>query len=373
MVKLLLSKGKEIQPSKGSFSSATRVFHQAMGCHLTQWIRENLPVSICDAQFENERELQDWAFANSHTFFGESILLGGFKIATPSGKAGLPDGFVFNFGQRSWWVVECELLAHGVWPHIAEQVTRFVVAARNPTTLRQVRDKLFDRILETGKQEYVMAALGSSSERLLQHVELFIESVTPSLTIFIDDTNQDLLDCCDALDISSEIYRVKKFLVNGKSEYYSPDRNLPVASFDVEETVKGGSSVYDVIEQLGGGEALSGKNRVYRLNDGTVVKMQFSKLHERHQAYWYGVNPASYGQSKALGSTQFVFVMGDEGYVVLPISLVDSYLKTAYVTNNADGTVRHYHVHISPPPDVELRGYNNAPDVDVSDTFRTLG
>lgn len=329
-------------------------------------------MSISDAQFDNEKELQDWAFANSHTFFGDSTLVGGFKITTPSGKGGVPDGFVFNFAQRSWWVVECELLAHGVWPHIAEQVTRFVVAARNPTTLRQIRDKLFEQILETGKQDVVMAALGSSPHRLLQQLELFIESVPPSLTVFIDETNQDLLDCCDALDIPSEIYRVKKFLVNGRPEYYSPDRNLPVAAFDSEEAAKGGSSVYDVIEQLGGGEIVSGKNRVYRLNDGTVAKIQFSKLHERHQAYWYGISPPSYEQSKTLGTTQFVFVMGKEGFVAVPVSLVDTYLKTAYVTTNSDGTIRHYHVHISPPPDVEFKGYNNAPDLNVSDKFQTL-
>jgi hypothetical protein len=330
------------------------------------------PVSISDAQFDKEQELQDWAFANTHTFFGDALLLAGFKIATPSGKGGVPDGFVFNFGKRAWWVVECELLGHGVWPHIAEQVTRFVVAARNPTTLRQVRDKLFEKILETGTQATVMAALGCDPPRLLQHLELFVEGVAPALTIFIDDTNQDLLDCCNALDISSEIYRVKKFLVNGKPEYYSPDRNVPVASFEVEEAVKGGASLYDVIEQLGGGEVVSGKNRVYRLSDGTVAKIQFSKLHERHQVYWYGINPSSYEQAKALGSTQFIFVMGDEGFVVLPMPLVDSYLKTAYVTNNPDGTVRHYHVYLRPPPDVELRGPPGAPDVTVADKFRTF-
>jgi hypothetical protein len=79
-------------------------------------------MSIADAQFENEKELQDWSFANLSTFFGNATLLPGFRITTPAGKHGIPDGVAFNFEQRSWWLIECELLSHGVWPHIAEQV-----------------------------------------------------------------------------------------------------------------------------------------------------------------------------------------------------------------------------------------------------------
>src|SRR5262245_60574695 len=102
---------------------------------------------ISEAEFDNEQELQSWVFGNSSTFFGACSLLRGFRITTPTGKSGVPDGFAFNFTQRRWWVVECELLSHGVWPHIAEQITRFVVAVRNPSTLRQVRDKVFDTLV----------------------------------------------------------------------------------------------------------------------------------------------------------------------------------------------------------------------------------
>jgi hypothetical protein len=59
-------------------------------------------VSIADAAFDTEDELQQWAFANWRTFFGNSILLPGIRITTSAGKHGTPDGFVFNFEQRSW-------------------------------------------------------------------------------------------------------------------------------------------------------------------------------------------------------------------------------------------------------------------------------
>jgi hypothetical protein len=80
---------------------------------------EKPAMAISDAQFDNEGELQKWAFSNGSTFFGNFVLLPGFRITTPKGKHGIPDGFAFNFDQRAWWVVECELLAHGVWQLLA--------------------------------------------------------------------------------------------------------------------------------------------------------------------------------------------------------------------------------------------------------------
>src|SRR5262249_29821390 len=161
------------------------------------------------------------------------------------------------FTQKAWWIIECELLKHGVWQHIAEQITRFVVAIRNPATLRLVRDKVFDNVMDDQQESMIAQALGTNTTRLLQQIELFLEGISPSLAIFIDDTDQDLLDCCDALDIPSEIYRIKKFIVNGQAEYYSPDKNQPAATFDSTAERQEGSTVFDVIDQLGGGEVVS--------------------------------------------------------------------------------------------------------------------
>ncbi|QDT17938.1 hypothetical protein [Alienimonas californiensis] len=326
-------------------------------------------MAITEAPFSREQELQDWVYENATVFFGDCLLIPGFRITTPSGKHGVPDGFAFNFQSRTWWILECELLGHGVWPHIAEQITRFVVAGRNAGTLRQLRDKLFEAVEEGGRQVEVASALGAAPTRLFQKLELFIESVAPSIAICIDEVNQDLEDFCDALDVPTEIYRVKKFLVNGSAEYYSPDKNAPVVATTPEES--SGTGVFDAVEQLGGGEMISRKLKCYALEDGRVVKVQQSKLHERQQVYWYGISPASYVAAKGVGCADFVFIMGDDGFVDVPLAVVDRYIETAYVTNNADGAVRHHHVHISPPPGVTLKGYGNAADVDVSDAFST--
>jgi hypothetical protein len=238
-------------------------------------------MAINDARFDSEDELERWVFTNWTTFFGTSLLLPKVRIATSIGKQGTPDGIVFNFQRRAWWIVECELLAHGVWQHIAEQVARYVVAVRSPSTLRAVRDKLFEKIIADKMQDSIAQALGTNSLLLLQQLELFIEGVAPSLAILIDDHNQDLLDLCDSLDIATEIYRVKKFIVNGQAEYYSPDRNLPAVTFDSSADRQEGSTTYDAIEQLGGGEVLSSKFQLFRLRDSQAGRTHQNRLEGR--------------------------------------------------------------------------------------------
>ena len=101
--------------------------------------KENLMIN--ESSYNSEKELQDWVFFNINTFMPAGNLLNGFQITTASGKNGVPDGFAFDFENKEWYLIECELLSHGVWPHIAEQITRFVVAAKNPDTLRKIRDR----------------------------------------------------------------------------------------------------------------------------------------------------------------------------------------------------------------------------------------
>jgi hypothetical protein len=64
--------------------------------------------------------------------------------------------------------------------------------------------------------------------------------------------------------------------------------------------------------------------------------------------------------------------MGEEGFAIVPILTLSKYLESAYVTKNGDGSVRHYHIHISPPPDVVLKGYGNAEDIDATEMFQAF-
>lgn len=312
-------------------------------------------MSITEASFDNEAELETWVLDNLGQFLPGSIYLAPQNIVTLSGKQGRPDGFAFNLQERTWSLIEVELLKHGVWPHIAEQITRFVVALRNSDTLISLRTALFEKILNDGLLATACESLDTTPERLLQRLELMLQGDNPSVTIFIDETNEDLHEMAQALSLPIQIFRVKKIIVNGVKEFYSPDQNVPAIQTDQSDDSSFINDI-DVIDHLGGGELeeTKGKVRVYKLADHSLVYIKKSKFHDRHNYYWYGVSPRVLAVCEEKGVSHFVFVMGQEGFVKVPVEQVLSFIETTRFSRTPDGAPAHYHVLISPGPEPEM-------------------
>lgn len=328
-------------------------------------------MAIVELPFDSEAELERWTFGNLSLFLGECLLLPKFQIVTPAGKGAVPDGLAFNIQAEEWYVVECELLRHGVWPHIAEQITRFAVALQNSDTLRKIRDQLFEAVIERGLSNNIAEQFATTTDRLLQKIELFIEGVQPNIVIFIDETSQDLSDFAHALQIPTAIYRVRKLQVNGQLEYYSPDKAAPVLRTEPDDPRLADKQDYDVVERLGGGVLMpiedAPRFRAYKLNDGRVITTKRSKYHEKNDYYWYGINPSSLDKATKAHVSHFVFVLGSWGFVTVPIEIVRKYCRETKATLNADGSVRHYHVLISPEPSPELYWSNDTPRYDLTE------
>lgn len=79
-------------------------------------------MAMIEAPFDTEKELGDWVRDNLDLFIPGAINIPGHQVSTTTGKRGVPDGFAFNLREKEWFVIEDDLLAHGVWTHIAEQI-----------------------------------------------------------------------------------------------------------------------------------------------------------------------------------------------------------------------------------------------------------
>lgn len=324
------------------------------------------------APFDSEQELHDWASGHIQNFLPKAHYIPGFPVETITGKRCVPDGFAFNFEDREWFVIESELLGHGVWKHIAEQIIRFVVAMQNPQNRRIIRNRIYDHILSNNLKDEVTAILETTSDRLWQQIELFIEGTRPEIVIFIDDTNQDLHEMALALSTSTRVYQIEKFIINDQVEYYSDDYNQPTLTTEPMENVASTSSDYEIVAQLGGGELAASKSKFkcYRINDGSVINIKRSVFHEDYKYYWYGVTAVSLQLYEKYGITHVVFVMGEEGFAIVPLGIVKEIIKHAKYTKNPDGSIRHYHVSISPPPEPVLYYSKEKPKFPLAEHFR---
>jgi hypothetical protein len=331
-------------------------------------------MSLVKSDFTNEAELQKWVGENFSSFYPGTTYVPGCQIHTASGKGGVPDGFAFNFEEKEWYIIEHELLGHGVWPHIAEQITRFVVAIQNPTSRRKIRDHLFAILVKNKNLPQVAKVLDVEMEMILQQIELFIEGVQPEIIIFIDDSNRDLEDFAHSLSLPIRIFRIHKFLVNGEADYYSPDKKEPIISIDGGDFVDESNSEYEIIELLGGGQLhfSSGRFKAYELKDKSIICIKKSKYHQNNNYYWYGIGQVALRYSRAAEITHIVFIMGDEGFVKVPFSIVEKFIKNTKTSQNPDGSVRHYHLVISPGPNPRLYYSASIPSFDISEYYQAF-
>lgn len=160
----------------------------------------------------------------------------------------------------------------------------------------------------------------------------------------------------EALNATIRIFRVQKYLVNGSIEYLSPERTKTIFETTIEEVKDFQGNHISAIELLGGGEHLNsvGKMSLFKLNNGDRVSTKYSRYYENDNNYWFGVSPGTLEKYNQYLLTHVVFILGNEGVVKIPLEILNEYLSKTHVTNNPDGTVRHYHVNIKGSPDPRL-------------------
>ena len=306
-------------------------------------------------EFDNEAELQRWVESNVNKFYGDIIYIPGFQITTRRNKGGTPDGFYIDIYNSSWGVIENELIKHGVWKHIAEQIIRFIVASQNPLMKKRIRDKFFEYIYDKKLTDKISSELEIPSEKLIQFIENIIDMNTPEITIFIDEKNEDLEDMVDALNTNIKIFRIQKYLTNGKIEYLSPDGMKSIIETSLEDIRDLQGKPSEIIEFFGGGKIIGKyrKAQFYELNNSRKITIRYSKAYDKNGeiVYWYGISPNSFEKYKEYNLSHIVFILGQEGLIELPIEILTEYITKTRTTKYPDGSIKHYHVYIYMKPE----------------------
>lgn len=139
------------------------------------------------------------------------------------------------------------------------------------------------------------------------------------------------------------------------------------AEEEVQEDVK--ILVARVIEQFGGKKELlrSGPRFICRVGDGKVINVKYSKRHSDY--YWFGMHASLWDEIGTLGVTHVVFILVPGGFLTVPVAVMKDYILEAGISPKIDGSVRHYHVLISPEPRLELFHHGKAGRIPVKDYY----
>jgi uncharacterized protein with ParB-like and HNH nuclease domain len=121
---------------------------------------------------------------------------------------------------------------------------------------------------------------------------------------------------------------------------------MPVDS-ELQEDIR--DLIARVIAHFGGevDRVTKGIRVFYKLGDGKLVNIKYSKKHLASDNYWFDVHVSLLADMELIGITHIVFILVPDSFVVLPRDVLMQYLAEAGSSPKSDGSVRHYHVLIS--------------------------
>jgi len=188
------------------------------------------------APFKNEDELEQVVIDNYEYLFGPtSIYLPKKLIKTGDGIGTIPDGFAIDLFEKRWYLIEVELLHHNVWQHIAPQISKQIIAALQPISI-----KIIENIAVQQYQQEEATKEKFNEQRIKEiNVRKILSEILekePLIGLPIDDISNDLKEWAKTLRYNVKLWRISKYveLNNPKNVIYEfPEEFRP--EFDTEE------------------------------------------------------------------------------------------------------------------------------------------
>lgn len=165
-----------------------------------------------ESTFENEEEIEQIVFDNYEYLFGpSSFLLPKKLIKTSDGFGTIPDGFAIDLASRKWYLVEAELIKHSVYGHIAQQVTKQIIACRQDMTRKLLIEIAVNQYNESQEIKDKFSDEDIAEINVRRVLSEILET-EPIVGIPIDKTSNDLNEWARTLKSTVKLWIIKKFV-----------------------------------------------------------------------------------------------------------------------------------------------------------------
>lgn len=142
--------------------------------------------------YKSEKELEKIAIHHYKEIFGKNTFYLNLKkkIASTKGTSGIPDGFLIDFENNKFYIVEIELSTHEIVSHISNQLIRFKAAMTNQDARAQLAKAAYNKILEENS--------GSNKKIDFEYLQEVINKKF-GIFIIIDDISEQLTEIVNIL------------------------------------------------------------------------------------------------------------------------------------------------------------------------------
>jgi len=168
--------------------------------------------------YENEEELKEIVKEHTKEIFGVGSMYFDLKSRMVSENEIMsePDGYLIDFSNDTFWIVEIELSTHDLYGHIVEQLTRFINNIEDAENQKMVTDKLHSYIKSDAVVEsQIKKAIGSKD--LHDYISQLLSdySKNPNAIVVIDKSREIVEKACKTLKIEPYIVELKTFVREG--------------------------------------------------------------------------------------------------------------------------------------------------------------
>jgi hypothetical protein len=161
--------------------------------------------------FATEEEIESIVLANSEYLFGSSsFLIPKSLIRTFDGNGTIPDAFAIDLAEKKWYIVEVELSRHHFWNHIVPQVTKQILAAKQPETRKIITDKAFELYKAQDEIKELFDELDIDTTEIYKYLQEIISS-EPIIALPIDNVSNDMETWAKEQRSIVKIWVIKKY------------------------------------------------------------------------------------------------------------------------------------------------------------------
>lgn len=188
-------------------------------------------------EFSNEAEIEEVVFRNFNFLFNEcSVLLEKKRIKTNDGKETIPDGFIIDFENKIWYILEAELGDHGAWEHIIPQITKQITASKNIGTKTKIAEECIEKINKDSSFKDLLDEIGIEEINIYRTINKILEQ-PPKISLPIDFIPKDLEDWAKDQKIEVNIWIIEKYKDDNEGDILF---NIPSIESEIDLENTGG-------------------------------------------------------------------------------------------------------------------------------------
>jgi len=164
---------------------------------------------LWDYDKDERNKFEPMVVEHAKDIFGKTALyFSKNKLRSLAGQGSIPDGFVIDFENKKWYIIEVELSSHST-RHIVGQMVDFMNGIDNPRTQKKIFSSLREEIKNLDYKKKAM--VNHYCKDISSFLSDLIYDTYPPIVIIIDKKTKEIEESIYRVNPNAKIVEFKTF------------------------------------------------------------------------------------------------------------------------------------------------------------------